>query len=98
MRRIAAAVIAVTFLAGVAGMTQAQTPAPVAKPAGKAVEQMDKAGEKAKDKTDKVTDKATDKAKTADKKVATRLTGATRRQAATRAHPPSARPCSDKGG
>jgi hypothetical protein len=48
MRRIAAAVIAVTFLAGVAGMTQAQTPAPVAKPAEKAVEQMDKAGEKAK--------------------------------------------------
>ena len=48
MRRVAAAVIAVTFLAGVAGMTQAQTPAPVAKPAEKAVEQMDKAGEKAK--------------------------------------------------
>ena len=44
MRRVAAAVIAVTFLAGVAGMTQAQTPAPVAKPAEKAVEQMDKAG------------------------------------------------------
>jgi len=38
MRRVAAAVIAVTFLAGVAGTAQAQTPAPAPKPAEKAVE------------------------------------------------------------
>ncbi len=55
MRRIAAAVIAVTFLAGVAGMTQAQTTAPAAKPAEKAVEQVDKAKTAEKKAADKVT-------------------------------------------